>query len=131
MAMKNDYVPGGCNIGAAEIQRRLRAGRAGVAVFSVAFAGLLIGGAEPALHLLLFLPALVGAIGFVQARARFCVYFGFASLFSFSDLGQQARIVDDEARRRDWTMAWRPLARSSFIAAIAALAAFGLASLIG
>lgn len=131
MALKNDYVPGSCNIGAAEMSRRMRAGWAGAGLFAVVFVGLLIGGAAPAWHLFLFLPAFAAAIGFVQARSRFCVYFGFASLFNFSDLGQEARVVDAEARRRDRAQATRLLAISSLIAAVAAAAAYGVASLIG
>lgn len=131
MTLKTDYAPGVCNIGAAEIRRRMRAGWAGAGVFVVAFAALLIGDAAPAWHLLLFLPAFAAAIGFVQARSRFCVYFGFASLFNFSELGQEARIVDPEARRRDRAQATRLLSTSGLLAAIAALVAYGVANLLG
>ena len=131
MALKNDYLPGSCNIGPAEIRRRVRAGWAGAALTAIACAGLLIADVEPAWHLVLFLPALAAAIGFVQARNRFCVYFGFAALFNFSDLGQQAKIVDRDARQRDRAQAWRLLAVSVLIASAFSIAAFGVAGLIG
>jgi len=128
MALPNDYAPGRCNIGPAEIRRRRMGGWAGVALTAAALAALILTGALPAWYLLLFLPALAASVGFVQAAFRFCVYFGFTSLFNFSEIGQEARVADADSRRRDRAQAWKLLGYSSLIAGAFAVSAFAVAS---
>jgi hypothetical protein len=128
MAIKNDYAPGQCNIGIAEIRRRRRGGWAAAGLFVVATAALAIGGAAPIWYLLLFIPALAAAVGFLQAAFRFCVYFGFSAIFNFAEIGQTARVVDPDARRRDRGQAAKVLALSAVVAALVALAAYAIAA---
>lgn len=83
--MTEAYIPGTCNIGAAEIKRRHRNGYIGLAV---AFLVLLM--VEmfdlPKLYRLLIFPGLFYSIsGFVQAKLRFCYLYGWLGVFSFSD----------------------------------------------
>jgi hypothetical protein len=66
--------------------------------------------------------------GFMQAASRFCIYFGFSSMFNFAELGQEARVVDAEARRKDRARAMRLLGQSAVLAAVIALAVFVVAA---
>ena len=128
MALPNDYAPGRCNSGPAEIRRRRMGGWAGVALTAAALAALILTGAMPAWYLLLFLPALAASVGFVQAAFRFCVYFGLSALFNFSEIGQEARVADADSRRRDRAQAWKLFGYSAVIAGAFAASAFAVAS---
>jgi hypothetical protein len=95
------YVPGVCNIGPAEIARRRRAGHAGLAVSAVLLAALFVLGAPHWARLLLIVPAGGSAVGYLQARLRFCAGFGSQGVFNFGPLGTTERVVDRHARARD------------------------------
>ncbi len=130
MSTTDHYVPGSCNIGEEEIQRRMRAGWGGVTVFALVLLFLMrakVG--EPAWYLILFLPAFAAAAGFVQAFYHFCFYFGFSSLFNFGSLRERQQIVDAAARRQDRAKAFRILALSFLIAVAVTFAAYGAAAI--
>ena len=131
MSETGHYVPGTCNIGAAEIERRLRAGWAGVTVFSLILLFLMTSKSAPGWYLVLFLPGLAAAAGFVQAHYRFCFYFGFSSLFNFDQAGARHHVEDHDARRQDRAKARRLLAVSTLIALVVTLVAYGAAALLG
>jgi len=102
MSSKSEYVPGTCNIGPAEIRMRKRAGVFGLAatlLLWALFAGLRV----PApWNLLLFLPAAVGASGFLQAALHFCAGFGSRGLFNFgSEVGKTESVEQAEFRKLD------------------------------
>ena len=100
-ASGEDYQPGTCNIGPAEIARRRRAGHVGLGASVVLFAGLVAIGAPRPSRLLVALPAAVAASGYIQARLRFCAGFGSRGVYNFGELGQVQQVEDDGARRRD------------------------------
>jgi len=99
--MVDQYMPGACNIGPAEIARRRRAGHVGLIVTVVLAAGLLALDAAPALRLTLALPAALAAAGYLQAWLRFCANFGFRGVYNFDALGREERVGADEARAQD------------------------------
>ncbi len=97
----SDYVPGVCNIGPAEITRRRRVGWIGL-VASVVLVGILIAvDAGRWWWLLLFLPVMMSASGFLQAHFRFCAGFSRAGVFNFGPLGQTQDVTDDESLAAD------------------------------
>jgi hypothetical protein len=104
---RGQYVPGVCNIGPAEIATRRRTGHAGV----IAAVGLLVVliaiGAPPVARLLIALPVMVGASGYLQAWLRFCAGFGSAGVFNFGERGTTQAVIDPEARRKDRAKAFR------------------------
>jgi hypothetical protein len=121
------YVPGVCNIGPAEIGRRRRIGWLGLSASVIMCVGLLIVEAAPTWSLAVWLPASVGASGFIQAHRRFCANFGYRGLFNFDDLGAEQRVAVEEARREDRRTAYRIGIRSAVFGAAAALLAFAIA----
>jgi len=110
------YVPGACNIGPAEIARRRRSGWIGLAASLVLGVALVVLGTPSWSRLTVALPLYVAAIGFIQARDRFCVGFAAAGLTNFEELGTVHRIDDDAARTADRRHARGLLVRSAAIA---------------
>jgi hypothetical protein len=104
---RTGYVPGACNIGPQEIERRRRAGHVGLLTTLGAFAFLRAVGAPPAARLLIAVPAAAAASGYLQARLRFCAGFGSRGVFNFGPLGRTERVAGDEARARDRATAAR------------------------
>jgi hypothetical protein len=44
---------------------------------------------------------MLSAVGFIQSRMHFCVYFGLAEIFNFDALGKKSKIDNDEFIRKD------------------------------
>jgi hypothetical protein len=99
--MVDQYMPGACNIGPAEITRRRRVGHAGVIATVALAAALLALDAAPAWRLLLALPASLAAAGYLQAWLRFCADFGWRGVYNFGALGRQEQVGGDQARAQD------------------------------
>ncbi len=99
--MVDQYVPGTCNIGPAEIAMRRRVGHTGLIATVVLAAVLLALDAVPAWRLLLALPAGLAAAGYLQAWLRFCANFGFRGVYNFDALGHEQRVAAEEARAQD------------------------------
>lgn len=116
------YRAGACNIGPAEIARRRRAGYAGVAAAVVLGVALLVLDAPTTARLLVGIPLAGGAMGFLQARLRFCAGFGMAGVSNFGALGSVERVEDAEARRADRMKAFRISLAAAAIGGVGALA---------
>ena len=78
--MTDQYVPGACNIGPAEIAIRRRVGHVGLAVTAALATALLRSNLPRAWRLTLALPAAGAASGYLQARQQFCANYGFRGL---------------------------------------------------
>jgi len=119
------YTPGVCNIGGAEVRLRRLLGWAGL-VGAVALWGCLVWAkADPTARLWVAGPALMSALGFLQARRRFCVNYGLGGVSSFGDrAGATGAVADSEARALDRRTSWRLIGTAVVIAAAAAVAAF-------
>src|SRR5437867_11530602 len=99
--MVDQYVPGSCNIGPAEVARRRRVGHLGLALTALLAVILLALGAARPWRLLLALPATMAAAGYLQARLRFCFDYGFRGVHNFDALGHQQRVAAEAARAAD------------------------------
>ena len=96
-----DYQPGVCNIGPAEIARRRRAGTSGSSPASgCSRSSSLVDAPAPA-RLLVALPAIAAASGYLQARYHFCAGFGSRGVYNFGEVGPMIEVVDPEAKARD------------------------------
>jgi len=101
------YIPGVCNIGKKEIERRKHA-----AIFSFAlciFCIVLIQwlGADRVWKLLLFIPAASLGVSFQQWYFKFCVAFGIKGVFNFGGIGKTFSVEQKENFRKDRIKAWR------------------------
>ena len=124
METQNKYIPGVCNIGPAEIRKRKRAGWIGL-IATIALWVIFIWFAIPSIwRITLFLPAMMSATGFLQAYMHFCAYFGFASLFSFGDVGKTDTVQQAEFRAKDSRRAWQIIIYSILIGLAVALIAY-------
>ncbi len=117
---RDAYSAGACNIGEAEIARRRMAGHLGLAVSIGLLAVLVVTGAPHLLRLFMFLPATGSAVGYLQAKLRFCAAFGSRGVYNFGPVGSVVEVRDSEARRRD-------LLRSAQIFGLSALAGAAVA----
>ncbi len=125
--VEDKYVPGVCNIGKREIKRRKQAGWAGL-VITVILLGLLIyfDMTRP-WRLVTFIPAMMMAIGFLQARMHFCAYFGMHGVFNFSpDIGKTDTVEQAEFRSMDRRKSWQIIAYSAIIGAVVAIISYYL-----
>ena len=118
-----DYQPGVCNIGPAEIARRRRTGHVGLIAAVALFALLVAIGAPPIARLLVAIPAILSASGYLQAYFKFCAGFGAAGVYNFEDVGTTDRIADAASRALDRAKATRIGLASFAIGAVVGLVA--------
>jgi hypothetical protein len=97
------YEAGRCNIGPQEVARRRMTGHLGLAITAVLFLILAWTDAPVWMRLVLFLPAAVGAAGYLQAYLRFCADYGWRGVFNFGQAGHHrtTTVTDEAAMRAD------------------------------
>ena len=101
MTNTSNYIPGACNIGKAEINKRKQFGIIGLILTAFAYSLFVYFEVSRGVRFLTFIPAVISAIGFLQARMRFCVYYGLAEMFNFDSLGKSSKVENDEFVRKD------------------------------
>ena len=110
----SEYQAGVCNIGPQEIKKRQR-----VALFGYAAATLVFFLSDYLASLgsqaLFFLMTLMGSIGFVQSRRKFCLAFGLAGTFNMS--ASMKKVLSAEDLRADRKTALSILGQSFLLAA--------------
>jgi hypothetical protein len=116
------YRAGACNIGPVEIRRRRNAGLAGAAATVVLAVALVAIGAPTWARLLVFFPAAGAAVGFLQARSRFCVAFALQGIRNFGPLGGAETVADAADHSADLRAAARLIVESAVIGAVVAVA---------
>ena len=81
---------------------RLNAGWLGLGLTFAALAAFVIFSVPDPWRILVALPAVLGANGFLQYRMHFCVNFAMRGLYNLGDsLGTEENVVDAEMRRAD------------------------------
>jgi hypothetical protein len=118
-----DYRPGVCNIGPAEIARRRRAGHIGLVATVALFAVLVAIDAPPVSRLLVAIPAIGAASGYLQAWFKFCAGFGSRGVFNFGDVGTTEKVADSAARALDRAKSMRIGIASVVIGAVVGITA--------
>lgn len=125
MTAKQDYVPGVCNMGPAEIRRRRQSGWVGSGLTILLWGAFLIFRVPASWRLLLFFPAMVSATGFLQAGLHFCAAFGMRGLFNFSTkVGKTETVEQAEFRLKDRRKARLIALCAALIGAATAITAF-------
>jgi hypothetical protein len=116
------YVSGVCNIGPAEVARRRALGWVGL-VATVVLVGVLLWIGAPRLWALaVFVPAFLGAAGFLQARYKFCSGYAARGVYNFGRPGQTRAVPDDAAQRTDRRRGNQILMATVLIAVVVTLA---------
>ena len=120
-----EYIPGVCNIGGAEVRLRWVVGWAGL-VAAVALWGYFVWAGSPRpLRLWVGGPALMAALGFLQARRNFCVNYGLGGVAGFGEkAGRTERVEDEASHELDRRTSWRIIGSSIAVAAVAAVVAY-------
>lgn len=121
---ENQYSPGVCNIGPAEIKKRKQAGWMGLVATALLWTICIWFDVPAVWRLTLFFPAMMSAIGFLQAYMQFCAYFGFASLFNFGEVGKTDTIQQAEFRAKDRRKAWQIIVYAVIIGLVVALVGY-------
>lgn len=104
---REEYIPGACNIGKKEIERRKKA-----TIFSFALCVIFIAfmqwyEVEKIWRLLIIIPASSLGVSFQQWYFKFCVAFGIKGVFNFGDIGKTFSIDQKENFRKDRIKAWQ------------------------
>ena len=124
--MSSEYVAGSCNIGKGEIRRRQTVALIGL--FLIFFsASTILGTEQPrSVRLSIFLPAMIFAVGFVQARKKFCLAYGLAGTFNFGKLGSITKVQSEQDKKADRKTAINIFAQSALLAGAITLVFFAL-----
>ncbi|MEO7123345.1 MAG: hypothetical protein ABI400_09580 [Lacisediminihabitans sp.] len=95
----NEYVPGVCNIGKAEIRSRRNSGFVALAITIVILVLFLVLPIAAPWRLVLILPAAGAAVGFLQAGMHFCAGFALRGVFNFGDDTHHTDTIEQAAYR--------------------------------
>jgi hypothetical protein len=116
---ETEYVAGSCNIGKGEIRRRQLVALVGLFFTILMLVTLSAVDAAQSMRFAIFFPILVTSIGFVQARSKFCLAYGFAGTFNIGKLGDIKRVTSKEDRQADRETALKILGKSFLLAILA------------
>ena len=124
--MSSEYVTGSCNIGKGEVRRRQTVALIGL--FLIFFSASTILGTEQSrsVRLSIFLPAMIFAVGFIQARKKFCLAYGLAGTFNFGKLGSITKVQSEQDKKVDRKTAINIFVQSALLAAAITLVFFAL-----
>lgn len=97
--MTSNYIPGVCNINTAEIKQRRAAGHIGLAATVAMLVALVVLDVTPWARVIVFLPALLAASGYLQARNKFCVGYGGSGLQHADNDDAAVKVAADAAAK--------------------------------
>ena len=101
MEEKTNYIPGVCNINHAEIRKRRISAYFSLMIIAFGLATFIALQASWYYFLVLFIPAFVGTLGFLQARHKFCATYGTIGKHHADDDSDIEIIEDAQARKAD------------------------------
>ncbi|MFX1486512.1 MAG: hypothetical protein ACFFBS_05405 [Promethearchaeota archaeon] len=99
---EREYNPGVCNIGAPEIRRRNILGWFGLVLTVAVYSSLVLLNLNPLWRLIIIAPSTFSALGFLQARKSFCVYFALLSVQNVGEeVGRTIKVESEDSRQKD------------------------------
>ena len=113
------YIPGQCNIGKYEAQKRLNIGIFGMIVaigFSFIFYVIMFD--KFIVFIVLFSSLFSGILGFLQYYNKFCVYYGILQVFNFENIKNLTKVNNLNDIQKDKQKALKLILISSIIALI-------------
>ena len=121
------YIPGMCNINPKEISARRKTMYLGIISGIISLISLIYVNTHPIFGLSMFVPAWIGAIGYLQAKNRFCVAYAAEGKFNTSDdFGKTTKVSADEDKRKDKAKARRISLQATAFSIVIALFSVGL-----
>ncbi|MEY3318671.1 MAG: hypothetical protein RL540_1043 [Actinomycetota bacterium] len=114
--MTYSYIPGTCNLGKSEIQRRQFVALLGLLLTASILFGLIGADAPTSARWGLFIPLMVFSVGFIQSRKKFCLAYGLMGTFNLGKLGDISRVQSPDDRKADRKTALLILAQSALLA---------------
>lgn len=118
---QEEYIPGVCNIGKKEIERRKHAAIFGFALCLLCITLIQWFDADRVWKLLLFIPAASLGVSFQQWYFKFCVAFGIKGVFNFGNIGKTFSVEQKEYFRKDRIKAWQMIISGILFGVIAAI----------
>jgi hypothetical protein len=97
MSETTAYIPGVCNINREEIARRRRIGHVGASVFVVLLLISVVLNTNRYVRIILLVPAMLAASGYLQARGHFCVGYAAAGQQNASEHSKTASPITDQS----------------------------------
>ena len=119
--MSDHYIAGTSNIGKNQIRQRQAVALIGLFLSISALVGFISTNASQSVRLGIFLPLSVFSIGFIQARKKFCLAYGFMGTFNFGRLGKVSRVADKASIAADRKTALTILVQALGLASILTL----------
>jgi hypothetical protein len=101
MTDTDNYIPGVCNIGLEEIKKRNLVGSIALIITVIVYLFFVYFDVSKGFRFLIFIPAVISAAGFIQARMHFCFYYGLAQMFNFDSIGKTSKVENDEFVAKD------------------------------
>ena len=124
---KEHYIPGVCNIGKAEIGKRMAIGWVALALSLILLFAFSYVHIYRMWYLVLFFPVTISVLQFLQAFLHFCVFFGMKGSHNFnSELSQVEPVTQQECRKLDRGRAWSIIMYSCAAGLVVALSVFFL-----
>lgn len=100
MSESTNYIPGMCNINPTEIRRRKASGYISLAIAAFGLSTFIALHADWPYFLVLFIPFSVSALGFLQAKQKFCAAYGSTGKHH-ADEDDIATVEDKQALKAD------------------------------
>ena len=121
--VKQEYIPGVCNIGPAERAKRRQTGYIGLLAALILMVTLVAIGAPRGWRLLLIIQLSAASLGFLQDAFHFCIGFGLKGLYNvINSAGNTDSISQAEYRAKDRrkaiTILWLSLAIGVVLASL-------------
>jgi hypothetical protein len=113
----SDYIAGSCNIGPSEIHRRYQTAIVGGVLYVICLVLFLVTDQSSTVRLAAFAPAMLAAVGYIQAKNRFCFAYGLMGVFNFDKAGDVKKVKDPVALKPDRVNAVKILVKSFLLAA--------------
>ncbi len=114
---RREYIPGVCNLGRNEVIARYLTAIIGYVTTAVLAFFLIVNQIPLLFRLVVFIPAFIGSIGFLQGFWRFCVAYGIRGVFNVSSsIGKTDTVEQAEFRKKDRRTAFVIIWLSALIA---------------
>jgi hypothetical protein len=95
------YLPGTCNLGKQEINRRFRIGYIGLGLMIALILSIEIFHLPSFIKIFLFIPAFYSVSGFIQAFNKFCYIYGLKGIASLTGRKKFQNVTDETYAKAD------------------------------